>query len=283
MKKKTILSMILVTILTSSLISCSNEQSNNDVASTDSAISVDEIDEDELDEDMKKVLEKQVEKTAEKVVNEEITKNDNKNVDIVYVEENDSGLNIIVDDEKVAWAPAVGGTMDWLHITDSNTALNYSYLVSDEMDSKDEVRTYRYKKYSPNYNEDMLAKMDDEEERENYISRFVASTIASETVFKYMGDGTIELINDKADAKLENRSTQELGVNYMITVNGVDTYKITRYDTGRVNLSANDDGGNDSRIEYGWKIETLKQNDDIKLIDAITVALIIASNLYVFY
>ncbi|HHL2034161.1 hypothetical protein P5E41_08200 [Clostridium perfringens] len=283
MKKKTILSMILVTILTSSLISCSNEQSNNDVASTDSTISVDEIDEDELDEDMKKVLEKQVEKTAEKVVNEEITKNDNKNIDIVYVEENDGGLNIIVDDEKVAWAPAVGGTMGWLHITDSNTALNYSYLVSDEMDSKDNVRTYRYKKYSPNYNEDMLAKMDDEKERENYISRFVASTIASETVFKYMGDGTIELINDKADAKLENRSTQELGVNYMITVNGVDTYKITRYDTGRVCLSPNDEGGNDSRIEYGWKIETLKQNDDIKLIDAITVALIIASNLYVFY
>lgn len=283
MKKKTILSMILVTILTSSLISCSNEQSNNDVASTDSAISVDEIDEDELDEDMKKVLEKQVEKTAEKVVNEEITKNDNKNTDTVYVEENDGGLNIIVDDEKVAWAPAIGGTMAWLHITDSNTALNYSYLVSDEMDSKDEVRTYRYKKYSPKYNEDMLAKMDDKKERENYISRFVASTIASETVFKYMGDGIIELISDKADAKLENRSTQELGVNYMITVNGVDTYKITRYDTGRVCLSPNDEGGNDSRIEYGWKIETLKQNDDIKLIDAITVALIIASNLYVFY
>ena len=267
--------MILVTILTSSLISCSNEQSNNDVASTDSAISVDEIDEDELDEDMKKVLEKQVEKTAEKVVNEEITKNDNKNLDIVYVEESNNGLNIIVDDEKVAWAPAVGGTMDWLHITDSNTALNYSYLVSDEMDSKDEVRTYRYKKYSPKYN--------DEKERENYISRFVASTIASETVFRYIGDGTIELISDKADAKLENRSTQELGVNYMITVNGVDTYKITRYDTGRVYLSPNDEGGNDSRIKYGWKIETLKQNDDIKIIDAITVALIIASNLYVFY
>ena len=275
--------MILVTILTSSLISCSNEQGNSDVASTDSTISVDEIDEDELDEDMKKVLEKQVEKTAEKVVNEEITKNDNKNIDIVYVEENDGGLNIIVDDEKVAWAPAIGGTMAWLHITDSNTALNYSYLVSDEMDSKDEVRTYRYKKYSPKYNEDMLAKMDDKKERENYISRFVASTIASETVFKYMGDGTIELISDKADAKLENRSTQELGVNYMITVNGADTYKITRYDTGRVCLSPNDEGGNDSRIEYGWKIETLKQNDDIKLIDAITVALIIASNLYVFY
>ena len=283
MKKKTILSMILVTILTSSLISCSNEQSNSDVASTDSTISVDEIDEDELDEDMKKVLEKQVEKTAEKVVNEEITKNDNKNTDTVYVEENDGGLNIIVDDEKVAWAPAIGGTMAWLHITDSNTALNYSYLVSDEMDSKDKVRTYRYKKYSPRYNEDMLAKMDDKKERENYISRFVASTIASETVFKYMGDGTIELISDKADAKLENRSTQELGVNYMITVNGADTYKITRYDTGRVCLSPNDEGGNDSRIEYGWKIETLKQNDDIKLIDAITVALIIASNLYVFY
>lgn len=275
--------MILVTILTSSLISCSNEQSNSDVASTDSTISVDEIDEDELDEDMKKVLEKQVEKTAEKVVNEEITKNDNKNTDTVYVEENDGGLNIIVDDEKVAWAPAIGGTMAWLHITDSNTALNYSYLVSDEMDSKDKVRTYRYKKYSPRYNEDMLAKMDDKKERENYISRFVASTIASETVFKYMGDGTIELISDKADAKLENRSTQELGVNYMITVNGADTYKITRYDTGRVCLSPNDEGGNDSRIEYGWKIETLKQNDDIKLIDAITVALIIASNLYVFY
>ena len=283
MKKKTILSMILVTILTSSLISCSNEQSNSDVASSDSIISVDEIDEDELDEDMKKVLEKQVEKTAEKVVNEEITKNDNKNTDTVYVEENDGGLNIIVDDEKVAWAPAIGGTMAWLHITDSNTALNYSYLVSDEMDSKDDVRTYRYKKYSPKYNEDMLAKMDDKKERENYISRFVASTIASETVFKYMGDGIIELISDKADAKLENRSTQELGVNYMITVNGVDTYKITRYDTGRVCLSPNDEGGNDSRIEYGWKIETLKQNDDIKLIDAITVALIIASNLYVFY
>lgn len=275
--------MILVTILTSSLISCSNEQSNSDVASSDSIISVDEIDEDELDEDMKKVLEKQVEKTAEKVVNEEITKNDNKNTDTVYVEENDGGLNIIVDDEKVAWAPAIGGTMAWLHITDSNTALNYSYLVSDEMDSKDEVRTYRYKKYSPKYNEDMLAKMDDKKERENYISRFVASTIASETVFKYMGDGIIELISDKADAKLENRSTQELGVNYMITVNGVDTYKITRYDTGRVCLSPNDEGGNDSRIEYGWKIETLKQNDDIKIIDAITVALIIASNLYVFY
>lgn len=275
--------MILVTILTSSLISCSNEQSNSDVASSDSIISVDEIDEDELDEDMKKVLEKQVEKTAEKVVNEEITKNDNKNTDTVYVEENDGGLNIIVDDEKVAWAPAIGGTMAWLHITDSNTALNYSYLVSDEMDSKDKVRTYRYKKYSPRYNEDMLAKMDDKKERENYISRFVASTIASETVFKYMGDGTIELISDKADAKLENRSTQELGVNYMITVNGADTYKITRYDTGRVCLSPNDEGGNDSRIEYGWKIETLKQNDDIKLIDAITVALIIASNLYVFY
>ena len=224
-----------------------------------------------------------MEKTAEKVVNEEITKNDNKNTDTVYVEENDGGLNIIVDDEKVAWAPAIGGTMAWLHITDSNTALNYSYLVSDEMDSKDKVRTYRYKKYSPKYNEDMLAKMDDEKERENYISRFVASTIASETVFKYMGDGTIELINDKADAKLENRSTQELGVNYMITVNGVDTYKITRYDTGRVCLSPNDEGGNDSRIEYGWKIETLKQNNDIKIIDAITVALIIASNLYVFY
>ena len=283
MKKKTILSIILVTILTSSLISCSNEQSNSDVASTDSTISVDEIDEDELDEDMKKVLEKQVEKTAEKVVNEEITKNDNKNTDTVYVEENDGGLNIIVDDEKVAWAPAIGGTMAWLHITDSNTALNYSYLVSDEMDSKDKVRTYRYKKYSPRYNEDMLAKMDDKKERENYKSRFVASTIASETVFKYMGDGTIELISDKADAKLENRSTQELGVNYMITVNGADTYKITRYDTGRVCLSPNDEGGNDSRIEYGWKIETLKQNDDIKLIDAITVALIIASNLYVFY
>ncbi|MGU8987634.1 hypothetical protein ACV3V0_07925 [Clostridium perfringens] len=283
MKKKTILSMILVTILTSSLISCSNEQSNSDVASSDSIISVDEIDEDELDEDMKKVLEKQVEKTAEKVVNEEITKNDNKNTDTVYVEENDGGLNIIVDDEKVAWAPAIGGTMAWLHITDSNTALNYSYLVSDEMDSKDDVRTYRYKKYSPKYNEDMLAKMDDKKERENYISRFVASTIASETVFKYMGDGIIELISDKADAKLENRSTQELGVNYMITVNGVDTYKITRYDTGRVCLSPNDEGGNDSRIEYGWKIETLKQNDDIKIIDAITVALIIASNLYVFY
>lgn len=275
--------MILVTILTSSLISCSNEQSNSDVASSDSIISVDEIDEDELDEDMKKVLEKQVEKTAEKVVNEEITKNDNKNTDTVYVEENDGGLNIIVDDEKVAWAPAIGGTMAWLHITDSNTALNYSYLVSDEMDSKDEVRTYRYKKYSPKYNEDMLAKMDDKKERENYISRFVASNIASETVFKYMGDGIIELISDKADAKLENRSTQELGVNYMITVNGVDTYKITRYDTGRVCLSPNDEGGNDSRIEYGWKIETLKQNDDIKIIDAITVALIIASNLYVFY
>ena len=275
--------MILVTILTSSLISCSNEQSNSDVASTDSTISVDEIDEDELDEDMKKVLEKQVEKTAEKVVNEEITKNDNKNTDTVYVEENDGGLNIIVDDEKVAWAPAIGGTMAWLHITDSNTALNYSYLVSDEMDSKDKVRTYRYKKYSPRYNEDMLAKLDDKKERENYISRFVASTIASETIFKYMGDGTIELISDKADAKLENRSTQELGVNYMITVNGADTYKITRYDTGRVCLSPNDEGGNDSRIEYGWKIETLKQNDDIKLIDAITVALIIASNLYVFY
>ncbi|MGU8834229.1 hypothetical protein ACV3UL_08005 [Clostridium perfringens] len=283
MKKKTILSMILVTILTSSLISCSNEQSNSDVASSDSIISVDEIDEDELDEDMKKVLEKQVEKTAEKVVNEEITKNDNKNTDTVYVEENDGGLNIIVDDEKVAWAPAIGGTMAWLHITDSNTALNYSYLVSDEMDSKDEVRTYRYKKYSPKYNEDMLAKMDDKKERENYISRFVASNIASETVFKYMGDGIIELISDKADAKLENRSTQELGVNYIITVNGVDTYKITRYDTGRVCLSPNDEGGNDSRIEYGWKIETLKQNDDIKIIDAITVALIIASNLYVFY
>ena len=251
--------MILIVILTSSLVACSGKKNNYNITVTEGPEEVE----------------------VEEIEDVETLEENKEESNLIFVEEIRDRLAVIYNGEEVTSVAATGGPMDWVSLSKHGTMQKYSYLVAQEKTG--DIRTYKYQKHKPNYDEEFLKSIDDEDERETYLELTVGVGVASETVFRYMGDGTIELISDKADAKLENRSTQELGVNYMITVNGVDTYKITRYDTGRVYLSPNDEGGNDSRIKYGWKIETLKQNDDIKLIDAITVALIIASNLYVFY
>ncbi|MDM0520013.1 hypothetical protein QTH30_14650 [Clostridium perfringens] len=255
MKKKTILSMILIAILTSTLIACSGKKNNYNVTITEEPVEVEEIEDVETLEENK------------------------EESNLIFVEEIRDRLAIIYNGEEVTSVAATGGPMDWVSLSKHGTMQKYSYLVAQEKTG--DIRTYKYQKNKPDFDEEFLKSLDDEDERETYLELTVGVGVASETIFKYMGDGTIELINDKADAKLENRSTQELGVNYMITVNGVNTYKITRYDTGTYDLDPNNNGGNDKRIQYGWEIEILSKNNIIKPIDAITVAIIINNNLYV--
>ncbi|ELC8390952.1 hypothetical protein QTH16_15205 [Clostridium perfringens] len=255
MKKKTILSMILIAILTSTLIACSGKKNNYNVTITEEPVEVEEIEDVETLEENK------------------------EESNLIFVEEIRDRLAIIYNGEEVTSVAATGGPMDWVSLSKHGTMQKYSYLVAQEKTG--DIRTYKYQKNKPDFDEEFLKSLDDEDERETYLELTVGVGVASKTIFKYMGDGTIELINDKADAKLENRSTQELGVNYMITVNGVNTYKITRYDTGTYDLDPNNNGGNDKRIQYGWEIEILSKNNIIKPIDAITVAIIINNNLYV--
>lgn len=257
MKKKTILSMILIVILTSSLIACSGKKNNYNITVTEGPEEVE----------------------VEEIEDVETLEENKEESNLIFVEEIRDRLAVIYNGEEVTSVAATGGPMDWVSLSKQGTMQKYSYLVAQEKTG--DIRTYKYQKNKPDFDEEFLKNLDDEDERETYLELTVGVGVASETIFKYMGDGTIELINDKADAKLENRSTQELGVNYMITVNGVDTYKITRYDTGTFDLDPNDNGGNDKRIQYGWKIETLSKNNIIKPIDAITVAIIINNNLYV--
>lgn len=247
--------MILIAILTSTLIACSGKKNNYNVTITEEPVEVEEIEDVETLEENK------------------------EESNLIFVEEIRDRLAIIYNGEEVTSVAATGGPMDWVSLSKHGTMQKYSYLVAQEKTG--DIRTYKYQKNKPDFDEEFLKSLDDEDERETYLELTVGVGVASKTIFKYMGDGTIELINDKADAKLENRSTQELGVNYMITVNGVNTYKITRYDTGTYDLDPNNNGGNDKRIQYGWEIEILSKNNIIKPIDAITVAIIINNNLYV--
>ncbi|MGU8853386.1 hypothetical protein ACV3U8_12545 [Clostridium perfringens] len=259
MKKKTILSMILIAILTSSLIACSGKKNNYNVTISEGPDEVEEV---------------------EEIEDVETLEENKEESNLIFVEEIRDRLAVIYNGEEVTSVAATGGPMDWVSLSKHGTMQKYSYLVAQEKTG--DIRTYKYQKNKPDFDEEFLKTLDDEDEREIYLELTVGVGVASETVFKYDDtDGSIEMTHDGVDVTCMKDDDVDSGINYMIKVNGKDVYKITRYDTGNFDLDPNGNGGNNKRIQYGWRIETLTKNDIIKPIDAITVAIIINNNLYV--
>lgn len=257
MKKKTILSMILIAILTSSLIACSDKKNNYNVTISEGPDEVEEVGEVEEIED-----------------NEMLEENIKEESNLIFVEESwrNSRISIKLGDEEVLVAPALGGTVDWMHITDIKDAKDLTYLIAEEKTG--DIRTYRYKNYSPNYNPNL-----DQNDEDNvaFLESQTAKGVDSDSSFKYsVSEGSLEIINPYANVIMKDENDAD----YTILVDGIETYKLTRYDTGDIYKGAK---GEHSRPRFGFKIETLNKNNIIKEIDAISAALLILNNKYVFY
>ena len=180
-----------------------------------------------------------------------------------------SRMSIVQDDKNLLSTAAIGGIMDWCKIENEQSA-GYEVLSvlysPEEYDSPN--RTYKYQKENPAYAETDTSDLPEDV--------YMAKEIISETVFKYnVQYGIFELSHEGVDIECKN-----IGKDYLIRVNGKDTYDIRLYETG---YHYKGDGKATIRPYYGFNIKTLRKDKDIGIIDAITVAIIALNNIYVYY
>ncbi|MBI6083650.1 hypothetical protein H8K00_15015, partial [Clostridium perfringens] len=76
----------------------------------------------------------EVEEIEEIEDNEMLEENIKEESNLIFVEESwrNSRISIKLGDEEVLVAPALGGTIEWMHITDIKDAKDLTYLIVEE-------------------------------------------------------------------------------------------------------------------------------------------------------